>query len=104
MTDRVVGPVEFQLTAIDKPRVYDSIVDQLLEGIRSGAFPPGSVLPAERELAARFGVSRGSVREAIRVLEHSGVVDVRTGSGTYIAEAGLSQATALRAHAALLGE
>jgi GntR family transcriptional repressor for pyruvate dehydrogenase complex len=96
--------VTFELTTVGKTKVYASIVDQLLEGIRSGAFRPGSVLPAERELAVTFGVSRGSVREAIRVLEHSGVVDVRTGSGTFIAESGLSNATALRAHAALVGE
>jgi len=94
----------FELKAVDKMKVYDSIVEQILAGIRSEAFPPGSVLPPERELAAQLGVSRGSVREAIRVLEHAGVLDVRTGSGTYVAAGGASKTFALRAHAAVLGE
>lgn len=94
----------FELKAVDKTKVYDSIVEQILDGIRSGAFPPGSVLPPERELAAQVGVSRGSVREAIRVLEHAGVVDVRTGSGTYVTEGGASKTFVLRAHAAAMGD
>jgi GntR family transcriptional regulator, transcriptional repressor for pyruvate dehydrogenase complex len=94
----------FELRTINKGKVYDSIVDQILEGIRKGAFPLGGVLPTERALASKLGVSRGSVREALRILEHSGVVDVRTGSGTYVTEAALTRATSLRAHAALVGE
>jgi GntR family transcriptional repressor for pyruvate dehydrogenase complex len=94
----------FQLQAIDRSRLSTAIVEQVLEGIESGAFAPGSALPAERLLAARLGVSRSSVREAIRVLEHTGVLAVRTGSGTYVTEAGLSKAATLRAQAALTGE
>jgi GntR family transcriptional repressor for pyruvate dehydrogenase complex len=96
--------VSFQLQAVDRSRLYRSIVEQILSGIESGAFPPGSALPAERLLAARLEVSRGSVREAIRVLEHAGILDVRTGSGTYVTEAGASRAAALRARAVLSGE
>lgn len=96
--------MSFQLQSIDRTRLYRSIVDQILDGIETGAFPPGSALPAERLLAARLGVSRGPVREAIRVLEHAGVLDVRTGSGTYVTTAGATRAVALRAHAALVGE
>lgn len=96
--------MSFELRTIDRNRLYSSIVDQIVEGIRSGAFPPGGALPAERVLADRLGVSRGSVREAIRVLEHAGVLDVRTGSGTYVHDDGVSKASALRAHAAALGE
>lgn len=96
--------MSFQLREIGKSKLYTSIVDQVLDGIRSSAFPPGAALPAERVLAQQLGVSRGSVREAIRVLEHAGVVDVRTGSGTFVTAGALSQAAALRAHAALVGE
>jgi GntR family transcriptional repressor for pyruvate dehydrogenase complex len=96
--------MEFQLRTIDREKLYTAIVEQLLEGIRSGAFPPGAALPAERMLAVQLGVSRASLREAIRVLEHSGVLDVRTGSGTYVTEDGVSKATMLRAQAALIGE
>jgi GntR family transcriptional repressor for pyruvate dehydrogenase complex len=94
----------FQLRAVGRSKLSDAIVDQILEGIRSGAFGPGTVLPPERSLAERFGVSRGSVREAIRSLEYAGILDVRTGSGTYVAEAGLSKAAVLRARAAMVGE
>jgi GntR family transcriptional regulator, transcriptional repressor for pyruvate dehydrogenase complex len=94
----------FELRAVGRSKVSDEIVGQILEGIRSGAFGPGTVLPPERSLAERFGVSRGSVREAIRSLEYAGVLDVRTGSGTFVAEAGATKAAALRARAALVGE
>ena len=94
----------FQLQAIERTKLYASIVEQILEGIESGAFPPGSALPAERILAARLGVSRSSVREAIRVLEHTGLLDVRTGSGTYVVDPGPPKLAMLRAQAALTGE
>jgi GntR family transcriptional repressor for pyruvate dehydrogenase complex len=77
-------------------------VEQILAGIRSGLFPPGSALPAERTLASQLQVSRGSLREALRVLEHAGVLDIRTGSGTYVAAEGGSSATC--AQAAAIGE
>lgn len=83
---------------------YASVVEQILAGIRSGLFPPGSALPAERTLASRLQVSRGSLREALRVLEHAGVLDIRTGSGTYVATEGGSGPTFLRAQAAAIGE
>jgi GntR family transcriptional repressor for pyruvate dehydrogenase complex len=94
----------FELRTVGRSKVSDGIVEQILEGIRSGAFGPGTVLPPERSLAERFGVSRGSVREAIRSLEYAGVLDVRTGSGTFVVEAGATKAAALRARAALVGE
>jgi GntR family transcriptional regulator, transcriptional repressor for pyruvate dehydrogenase complex len=96
--------VAFQLRAIDRSKLYTSIVAQIVDGIRSGAFPPGASLPAERVLAVQLHVSRSSVREAIRVLEHAGVVDVRTGSGTYVADEGLPKAPDLRVQAAMIGE
>lgn len=90
--------------AVERSKVYTSVVDQILASIRSGRFPPGSSLPAERLLANQFRVSRGSLREAIRVLEHAGVLDVRTGSGTYVTEQSDSRVTLLRAQAAIIGE
>ena len=93
----------FELRAVGRSKVPDAIVEQILEGIRSGAFGPGTVLPPERSLAERFGVSRGSVREAIRSLEYAGILDVRTGSGTFVADAGATKPAALRARAALVG-
>ncbi len=97
-------PNQFRLYAVDRSKIYVSIVDQILGGIRSGAFPPGSALPAERFLAAEFKVSRGSLREAIRVLEHAGCLDVRTGAGTFVTHDGLTNATRVRTHALLAGD
>jgi DNA-binding FadR family transcriptional regulator len=58
---------------------------QLLEAIRRGDYPAGAVLPSERELSDVFGVSRVSVREAIRSLEAIGVIDVFQGRGSFVA-------------------
>lgn len=49
---------------------------------------PATRLPPESELAALMGVSRGSLREAVRVLAHLGIVDVRVGDGTYVTDLG----------------
>lgn len=64
-------------------KVADQIADELLDWLRSGELPPGARLPAERELAGRFGVSRTSLRDAVRRLELLGYLDVRQGDGTY---------------------
>jgi GntR family transcriptional repressor for pyruvate dehydrogenase complex len=92
------------LHTIDRQKLYKSIVDQIVDGVRTGAFPAGRPLPAERVLAVQLGVSRGLLREGIRVLEHAGILNVRPGSGTYVAEDGTSQVTMLRAEAAMLGQ
>lgn len=54
--------------------------------MRDGQFLAGSRLPPERDLAERFGVSRPTVREAMIALEIQGLVEVRHGSGVYVAE------------------
>jgi len=64
--------------------LYLQIADQLRSLIAAGEFPPGSRLPAERELAKRFGVSRPTLREALIALEVEGWVDVRPGSGILV--------------------
>ena len=65
-------------------RLYRQIAAQIETLIDSGEFPPGSRLPAERELAALLGVSRTSVREAIISLEIAGLVEVRVGTGIFV--------------------
>ena len=97
------GPA-FELRHVDRTRLSSAVVDQLLHGIRDGAFPIGEALPAERTLASMLGVSRGTVREAVRVLEHAGVIDVRTGAGTFVTAHALTSASQLRARAAAIGE
>lgn len=65
-------------------RLYQKIADKILEMITSGAFPPGTRLPGERELADRFEVSRVVVREAEISLEALGYVEIKVGSGVYV--------------------
>jgi GntR family transcriptional repressor for pyruvate dehydrogenase complex len=60
-------------------RMSMTIVDQIRTLIRSGELPMGSRLPAERELCRQFGVSRLTVREALRVLEANGLVVIKLG-------------------------
>jgi GntR family transcriptional repressor for pyruvate dehydrogenase complex len=55
-------------------------------GIVSGGFPPGTRLPSERELAARFGASRPVVREVVSALVERGLVEVVAGRGTFVRE------------------
>lgn len=68
-------------------RLYQDIARQLREAILAGEYKVGDKLPAERELAVRFDVSRPTVREAIIALEVDGLVDVRVGSGAYVCRA-----------------
>jgi GntR family transcriptional regulator len=64
----------------------DRLRDELLEEITSSALEPGTKLPTEGELSKRFGVSRATVREAVRGLVEAGYVTRRRGSGSYVAE------------------
>jgi DNA-binding FadR family transcriptional regulator len=75
------------LQLVEPKRLYRRIADQLAQLIAQGEFPAGGRLPAERELAASFGVSRASVREAIISLEMSGLVEVRVGTGIFVTQA-----------------
>jgi DNA-binding FadR family transcriptional regulator len=72
------------LRAIESRRLYRQIADQLRALIQSGEYSVGSRLPAERDLAAKLGVSRPSVREALIALEVEGLVEVRPGSGVHV--------------------
>ncbi len=65
-------------------RLYHSIARAILEMITSGAYPPGTRLPSERELTERFSVSRVVVREAVIFLEALGHLEVRVGAGAYV--------------------
>ena len=60
------------------------IVSRLLDLIQQRHLGPGDRLPAERELAATMGVSRSSLREALRALTVLGVTEMRHGTGTYV--------------------
>jgi GntR family transcriptional regulator, transcriptional repressor for pyruvate dehydrogenase complex len=65
-------------------RLYEQIVQQIEESIMAGTLKPGDQLPAERELAQKFGVSRTAVREAVKALREKGLVEAYSGRGTFI--------------------
>ncbi len=64
--------------------LYLQIANLLKEGIVGGAYPVGSLLPTEDALCERFGVSRFTVREALRLLREDGLVSSRRGAGTIV--------------------
>jgi len=65
-------------------RLYERVAEKIAAEIIGGQHPLGARLPSERDLAAQFGVSRPTVREAIIALELDGMVEVKTGSGVYV--------------------
>jgi GntR family transcriptional repressor for pyruvate dehydrogenase complex len=71
---------------IKKTRIYEEIVDEIKNLISQGRLKWGDQLPTERELSETFKVSRTSVREAFRVLESQGFLEIRQGDGTYVAD------------------
>ncbi len=75
------------MTIAIEPRPADAaaLIQQL---VVTGQFAPGQRLPPERELATQFGVSRSSVREAIRELVALNILVTRPGAGTYVTELG----------------
>jgi len=86
--------------SVEPRRLYQQIADRVRLLIREGHFPAGSRLPAERELAHQLGVSRPSLREALIALEIAGNVEIRMGSGIYVA----AEETRLPAQAGSIGE
>ena len=78
----MVGPPAFG--TVTREAVPQQIVTRLLDLIQQRHLGPGDRLPAERELAASMGVSRSSLREALRALTVLGVTEMRHGAGTYV--------------------
>lgn len=75
------------LSPVSAPQsVSAEVAARIRTMLASGELTPGDRLPAERRLAEAFGVSRNSVREAIRVLTNQGLIVSKVGSGTYVAD------------------
>ena len=64
----------------------NEVANQIVEKIRKEAFEPGTRLPSEFELAEEFGVSRGTVREAVKLLVSKDVLEIRPAKGTFVRE------------------
>lgn len=71
-------------------RVYEDVVEQIQAAILDGKVAVGERLPAERELCEQLHTSRGTVREALRILEQKGLIEIRLGAngGAYVQGAG----------------
>ncbi|MGA9355014.1 MAG: FadR/GntR family transcriptional regulator [Terriglobales bacterium] len=70
--------------AVKTSRLFEQIVQQVEDSILKGQLKPGDQLPAERDLAQRFGVSRTAVREAVKTLREKGLVEAYSGRGTFV--------------------
>jgi GntR family transcriptional regulator, transcriptional repressor for pyruvate dehydrogenase complex len=68
----------------DRQRLDEQIAASIADAILDGAFPPGSTLPPERELAEQFGVNRTSLRQGLARLQHMGLIEARQGSGNVV--------------------
>lgn len=73
-----------QLHRIRRGSLVDTAIESLRSAIQEGHWPIGERLPVEAELAEALGVSRNTVREAVRVLAHVGMLETRQGDGTYV--------------------
>lgn len=75
------------MNKLDRPPLLSQSVREAIQAhILNNGLQPGDLLPAENELARQLGVSRNSVREAIKALESLGILDIRRGSGTYVCD------------------
>lgn len=80
--------------SLKRDKLYKQVADQIQELILDDSIHAGDKLPGERELAEQMGVSRTVIREAIRVLSDRGLVQVKSGCGTYVRELSVKDAAA----------
>ena len=66
------------------PKLYEQVVDWIKNRIIQGIYQKGNLLPSEKELTELTGVSRITVREALRLLNEAGVIETRKGKGSYV--------------------
>lgn len=72
------------LSPIRKGSLVETAIESLRHNIESGEWPIGARLPVESELSEALGISRNTIREAVRVLVHVGMLETRQGDGTYV--------------------
>ena len=96
---RPASPFDDVFAPVVPARISSAVADQIRSAILERKITPGDKLPNERDLATRFGVSRVTVRDALRALEAAGLVEIRVGSSggafvraptTAVVQAGLS--------------
>lgn len=75
---------KFMNSSLAHKSVVERVVDQITNAIINGELKPGDKIPTEPELSVTFGVGRNSIREAIKILEAYGVLEIKRAEGTYI--------------------
>ncbi len=80
------GEQDFLLKPIRRVRLYENAVDQIQTLILRKKYKPGDRLPSERSLAQHFHISRHSLREALRILDVMGLIEIKVGNGIYVKE------------------
>ncbi|SKB06396.1 FadR/GntR family transcriptional regulator [Aeromicrobium choanae] len=83
-SERTGGPRPSKFGLGSRTDLRESAVDYLTERIQSGDWPVGQQIPTESELAAEAGISRNTIREAVSSLVHTGLLERRQGSGTFV--------------------
>src|SRR6185437_5081544 len=88
LAPRCAMPTTPDFHRVKVPRVSDDIASQIRGQIAAGKLQVDSRLPSERALAEQFGVSRNTLREALRSLEHAGLIRLQTGAhgGAFISQ------------------
>jgi len=86
MAQQLATNIRESLGPVRRTKVYEEVAARIRRLIADGRLKPGDKLPPERELAAALGVSRTSVRDAIRTLQATGLLEPRQGEGTIIRE------------------
>ncbi|MGO2030704.1 MAG: FadR/GntR family transcriptional regulator [Glutamicibacter ardleyensis] len=81
-----------------RPPLADEVVARLSDAVTQGRWSVGDRIPAEPELIAELGVSRGTLREAIKALARTGMFEVRRGDGTYVRATSEISGTAQRVY------
>ncbi|WP_350449514.1 FadR/GntR family transcriptional regulator [Aminobacterium mobile] len=73
----------------NKATLHENVLHQMINAIKNKAWEPGMKLPGEQSLAKTFGVSRNCIREVLKALELTGIVEARAGDGTYLSDSAL---------------
>ncbi|MDR1520741.1 MAG: GntR family transcriptional regulator [Planctomycetota bacterium] len=76
----------YSMIPIKRTDVFQMVVQRLNDFLAQGSLKAGDRLPSERELSDMLGVSRTSVRQGLKVLESYGKIEIRVGSGSYVAD------------------
>lgn len=69
-----------------KQTALDSVIEKIKDLLKTGQLKPGDRLPNETELSRAFGASRGTIREAVKILESYGILEVKWGDGTFVCD------------------